>query len=58
MPILNLFMLGYAATTDVRISPLASGTRTRRPNLRALLDAFRGADYFRISYVVGWRMKP
>ncbi len=53
MPILNLFLLGYAATTDVKNISLAVWDQNRSPQSRALLDAFRGADYFRISYIVG-----
>ena len=53
MPILNLFMLGYAATTDVKNISLAVWDQNQTSQSRALLDAFRGADYFRISYVVG-----
>jgi ABC-2 type transport system permease protein len=53
MPILQLFLLGYAATTDVRNVPLAVWDQNRTPQSRALLDAFRAADYFRISYAVG-----
>jgi len=53
MPILQLFLLGYAATTDVKNIPLAVWDQNRTPQSRALLDAFRGADYFNISYFVG-----
>ncbi len=53
MPILQLFLLGYAATTDVKNIPLAVWDQNRTPQSRALLDAFRGADYFNISYMVG-----
>jgi ABC-2 type transport system permease protein len=53
MPILQLFLLGYAATTDVKNIPLAVWDQNRTAASRALLDAFRGADYFNISYMVG-----
>ena len=53
MPILQLFLLGYAATTDVKNIPLAVWDQNRSPRSRALLDAFRGADYFNITYMVG-----
>ena len=52
MPILQLFLLGYAATTDVKNIPLAVWDQNWTPQSRALLDAFRGADYFNISYMV------
>jgi ABC-2 type transport system permease protein len=52
MPIVQLFLLGYAATTDVKNVPLAVWDQSRSPESRALLDAFRAADYFRIDYEV------
>jgi drug efflux transport system permease protein len=52
MPIVQLFLLGYAATTDVKNVPIAVLDRSRTPESRALLDAFRAADYFRIDYEV------
>ncbi len=53
MPVLQLFLLGYAATTDVKNVPLAVWDQNRTPQSRALLDAFRSADYFNIAYSVG-----
>lgn len=53
MPILQLFLLGYAAATDVKNIPLAVWDQSQSLQSRALLDAFRAADYFRIAYVVG-----
>ncbi len=53
MPILQLFLLGYAATTDVKNISLAVWDESQTSQSRALLDAFRGADYFRINYIVG-----
>jgi ABC-2 type transport system permease protein len=53
IPIMQLFLLGYAATSDVRNVPLAVWDQSRSPESRALLDAFRAADYFRIAYEVG-----
>jgi ABC-2 type transport system permease protein len=52
MPILQLFLLGYAATSAVRNLPLAVLDRDRSPASRSLLEAFRVADYFRIAYDV------
>jgi ABC-2 type transport system permease protein len=52
MPIVQLFLLGYAATTDVKNVPIAIWDQSRSPESRALLDAFRAADYFRIDYAV------
>ncbi len=52
MPIIQLFLLGYAATTNVKNIPIAVWDQSRSPESRALLDAFRAADYFRIDYDV------
>jgi ABC-2 type transport system permease protein len=52
MPIMQLFLLGYAATTDVRNISLAVWDQSQSPQSRALLDAFRAADYFSIDYPV------
>jgi len=52
MPIIQLFLLGYAATTDVRNVPIAVWDQSRSPESRALLDAFRAADYFNFAYEV------
>ena len=52
IPIMQLLLLGYAATNDVRNVPLAVFDQDRGPAARALLDAYRTADYFRIEYDV------
>jgi ABC-2 type transport system permease protein len=53
IPIMQLFLLGYSATSDVRNIPLAVLDQSRSPESRALLDSYRAADYFRIAYDVG-----
>jgi ABC-2 type transport system permease protein len=53
IPIVQLFLLGYAATSDVRNIPMAVLDQSRSPQSRQLLDAFRAADYFTIDYFVG-----
>ena len=53
IPIMQLFLLGYSATNDVRNVPLAVLDQSRSPESRALLDSYRAADYFRIAYSVG-----
>jgi ABC-2 type transport system permease protein len=53
MPIVQLFLLGYAATTDIKNISLAVWDQNQTVQSRALLDAFRGADYFHINYLVG-----
>jgi len=52
MPIIQLFLLGYAATTDVKNISLAVWDQSRSPQARALLDAFRSANYFSMDYLV------
>lgn len=52
IPIMQLFLLGYSATSDVRNIPLAVLDQSRSPESRALLDSYRAADYFRIAYDV------
>ncbi|MBN1439519.1 MAG: ABC transporter permease [Anaerolineales bacterium] len=48
IPIMNMLLLGYAATNDVRNVPLIVLDQDRSPQSRALLDAYRAADYFRL----------
>jgi ABC-2 type transport system permease protein len=52
MPIMQLFLLGYAATNDVRNVSMAVFDQDRGAAARALLSAYRSADYFRIDYDV------
>lgn len=50
IPIMQLMLLGYAATNDVRNISLAVFDQDRSPQARALLDAYRSADYFMLAY--------
>ncbi len=52
IPIMQLFLLGYSATNDVRNVPLAVLDQSKSIESRALLDAYKAADYFRIAYTV------
>ncbi len=52
IPVMQLFLLGYAATNDVRNVPLAVFNQDRGPASRDLLDAYRAADYFLLAYEV------
>jgi len=52
IPIMQLFLLGYAASNDIRNLPLAVFDQDRGPAARALLDAYRAADYFDIAFDV------
>jgi ABC-2 type transport system permease protein len=52
LPVMQLFLMGYAATNDVRNVPLVIFDQDRGPAARALLDAYRAADYFKLSFDV------
>lgn len=52
LPVVQLFLLGYAATNDVRNVPLAVFDQDKSAASRALQDAYRSADYFQIVYDV------
>ena len=52
MPVMQLFLLGYAATNDVRNVPLGVYNQDPSPEARSLLDAYRSADYFSLAYEV------
>jgi ABC-2 type transport system permease protein len=52
IPVMQLFLLGYAATNDVRNIPLAIFDQDRGQAARALLDAYRASDYFALTYDV------
>ena len=53
IPIMQLFLLGYAATNDVRNVPLAVFDQSKSVESRTLLDAYRAADYFALAYDAG-----
>lgn len=50
MPLIQLFLLGFAATSDVRQVPLAVWDQDRSVASRSLVDAYRAADYFQVAY--------
>jgi ABC-2 type transport system permease protein len=52
IPIMQLFLLGYAATSDVRNIALVVFDQDRSLESRRLLDAYRSADYFRVAFDV------
>ncbi len=52
IPVIQIFLLGYTATTDVRNVPLAVFDQDRTPASRRLLDAYRAADYFALTFDV------
>lgn len=53
IPVIQLFLLGYAATNDVRNVPLAVFDQDHSAAGRRLLEAYRAADYFHLTHVVG-----
>lgn len=52
MPIMQLFLLGYAATNEVRDVPLVVYDQSLSAASRELLDAYRASDYFDVKYSV------
>ena len=52
IPVIELLMMGYAATNDIRNVPLVVFDQDRGPAARELLSAYRAADYFLITYDV------
>ena len=52
MPVLQLLLMGFSMSSDVRNVPLAVLDMDRSPAARELLTAFRSADYFHIDYDV------
>jgi ABC-2 type transport system permease protein len=52
MPVLMLFLLGYAATNDVRNISIVVIDQDRSTAARELISAYRAADYFHIDYEV------
>jgi ABC-2 type transport system permease protein len=50
MPVIQLVLLGYAATNDVRNVSLAVYDQDRSAASRQLLAAYQAADYFRLDY--------
>ena len=50
IPIMQLFLLGYSATNDIRNIPMAVVDQCQCAESRQLLDAYRVADYFKLEY--------
>ena len=51
-PVLQLIVLGYAATTDVRHVPMVIVDEDRTPASRTLIDRFANSPYFTVSDVL------
>ncbi|MBN1536666.1 MAG: ABC transporter permease [Anaerolineales bacterium] len=52
LPLMQLFLLGYAATNEVRNIPLAVFDQSLTPESREFLELFQATDYFKLSYSV------
>ncbi len=52
LPVVMLFLLGYAVTSDVRNIALAVFDQDQSPASRRLITAYKEADYFKLAYVV------
>ena len=50
LPLVQIFLLGYAATNDVRHVSLAVWDQDRSWAARQLLDAYRASDYFYVDF--------
>lgn len=51
MPVMMLILLGYSATNDVRNIRLVVLDQDQTPASRALIEAYRVADYFRLDRI-------
>lgn len=52
MPVMQLLLLGYTATTDVKHLATAVLDGDRTPSSRALIEAYRASGYFDITHIV------
>lgn len=50
IPVVQLFLLGYSATTDIRHLNTAVYDADRSTQSRALIEAYRASDYFDINH--------
>ena len=50
MPVIQLILLGYTATTDIKHLPTAVLDHDRSAQSRQLVDAYRASNYFDIVY--------
>ena len=51
MPVLQLFLLGYANNTDIKNIPTVIFDQSNSQSSRSLLDAFRVTGYFSFDYI-------
>ena len=57
IPLMQLFLLSYAVSNDVRDLPMAVFDQSHSAESRTLLDAYRATDYFKMSYFVASDME-
>jgi ABC-2 type transport system permease protein len=50
IPIVQLFLLGYSATSDIKNIQLAVFDQSRSAESRAFLESYQAADYFVVSH--------
>jgi ABC-2 type transport system permease protein len=53
IPVVQLLLLGYAATTDIKHLRTAVWDQDRTAQSRELVEAYRASSYFEIAYYVG-----
>ncbi len=53
IPLVQLFLLGYATVNEIRDIPLAVFDQSRSPQSRQLVEAYKTADYFKLTMSVG-----
>ena len=52
IPLIQLFILSYVFTNDVRDLPMAVFDQSHSPEARSLLESYRSTDYFQLTYAV------
>jgi ABC-2 type transport system permease protein len=53
IPLVQIFLLGYAFNNDIRDMPLAVFDQSHSAESRALLEAYEASDFFELTYMVG-----
>jgi len=53
IPLVQIFLLGYAFNNDIRDMPLAVFDQSHSAESRALLEAYEASDFFELTYAVG-----
>jgi len=53
IPLVQIFLLGYAFNNDIRDMPLAVFDQSHSAESRALMEAYEASDFFELTYAVG-----